>query len=180
VSALGQEALDAPRVRVKADLRSLLLSLAVLGVAAYIARGLVVHLEGHTLRRLAIAVVASAVGVAGLTQSIGRACSGCGGWFRPLSIRGSEQTLADLVQTLRSANPRAAEETLRRLGGRETSGAAASLEIGYCEGCGRLISWRLRAASRTNSTAGETLTGSAASPLASLLAAHSSRPGHHG
>jgi hypothetical protein len=180
VSALGQDGLGEPRVRIKADLRSLLLSLAVLGVGAFIARRLVLHLEGNTLRRLATAIAASAVGVAGLTQSVGRSCSGCGGWIRQLSIRGSEEALAELAQALRSTNPRAAEQTLRRIGDGESSGPSASLETRYCEGCGCLISWHLRAASSANSTASETLTGSAASALSSLLSAFRSRRGHDG
>jgi hypothetical protein len=180
VSALGEDGLEEPRVRIKADLRSLLLSLAVLGVGAFIARGLVLHLEGNTLRRLAIAVAASAVGVAGLTQSVGRSCSGCGGWMRQLSIRGTEEALAELAQALRFANPRAAEQTLRRIGDGEISGPPASLETGYCEGCGCLISWHLRAASSANSTTSETRTGSTASALSSLLSAFRSRRGHDG
>ena len=95
--------------------------------------------------------------------------------MRRLSIRGSRASLAILAQALSDGGGPATEKALLGAADSGRSGDLGSLDIAYCQGCARLVTWRVQGQGRSASAATRTVTGTVASELAPVLAAYRSQ-----
>jgi hypothetical protein len=159
-----------PHARIKVGARELLLSLAVISVGLFLATAMMSNPAGHALRRVGTAAAAVVLGLAGIGLSFGRACSGCGGWLRKLSIGGSRPALATLEQALGAGDGPATARALQPEGG---GPGAGSLDIAFCEGCRRLVIWReRRPAGQGKPRQERTVTGPAAQDVTLVLSTY--------